>query len=83
MGKMKRVYEMVQNGTSLAFIDAYRKVVINNTANNDHVIGFTYDGIYYDLMEARAIVSILQVAEKEYNMHIDRQAELEQSYIES
>jgi hypothetical protein len=83
MGEMKRIYEMVQNGTSLAFIDAYKKVIINNAAANNNVIGFTYDGVYYDLMKARAIISILKTAEKEYDMYIDRQAELDQASIES
>ena len=41
MGEMKRIYEMVQDGTSLAFIDAYKKVIINNAATNNNVIGFT------------------------------------------
>ena len=83
MGEMKRIYEMVQDGTSLAFIDAYKKVIINNAAANNNVIGFTYDGVYYDLMKARAIISILKTAEKEYDMYIDRQAELDQASIES
>jgi|TARA_R110000787_G_scaffold16795_2_gene52686 hypothetical protein len=83
MGEMKRIYEMVQDGTSLAFIDAYKKVIINNAATNNNVIGFTYDGVYYDLMKARAIISILKTAEKEYDMYIDRQAELDQASIES
>ena len=74
---------MVQDGTSLAFIDAYKKVIINNAAANNNVIGFTYDGVYYDLMKARAIISILKTAEKEYDMYIDRQAELDQASIES
>ena len=39
---MKLIYEMVQNGTSQAFIDAYKQARINN------VIGFTYDFIFYD-----------------------------------
>jgi hypothetical protein len=34
-------------------------------------------------MKARAIISILKTAEKEYDMYIDRQAELDQASIES
>ena len=37
MGKMKEIYEMVQDGTAALFIDAYRNARIHNE------LGFTYD----------------------------------------
>ena len=74
---MKLIYEMVQNGTSQAFIDAYKQARINN------VIGFTYDFIFYDIVKARAYVSVIKKAEKDYDKHIDRKAELDQASIES
>ena len=73
---MKLIYEMVQNGTSQAFIDAYKQAKINNA------IGFTYDFIFYDIVKARAYVLVIKKAEKEYDKHIDRQAELDQAAIE-
>ena len=66
---MKLIYEMVQNGTSQAFIDAYKQARINN------VIGFTYDFIFYDIVKARAYVEVIKKAEKAYNEHIDDMAE--------
>ena len=69
MGKMKLIYEMVQNGTSQAFIDAYKKARINNE------LGFTYDSTFFDIIKARAIVSVINKAEKQYDEHIDDMAE--------
>ena len=74
---MKLIYEMVQNGTSQAFIDAYKQARINDA------IGFTYDFIFYDIVKARAYVSVIKKAEKDYDKHIDRKAELDQASIES
>ena len=74
---MKLIYEMVQNGTSQAFIDAYKQARINN------VIGFTYDFIFYDIIKAKAYVEVIKKAEKDYDKHIDRKAELDQASIES
>lgn len=76
MGKMKLIYEMVQNGTSQAFIDAYRKAKLTNA------IGFTYDFIFYDIIRAKAFVLVIKKAEQDYNKHIDRIAELDQAAIE-
>ena len=74
---MKLIYEMVQNGTSQAFIDAYRKARIHNA------VGFTYNFKFYDIVKARAYVSVIKKAEKDYDKHIDRKAELDQASIES
>ena len=74
---MKLIYEMVQNGTSQAFIDAYKQARINNA------IGFTYDFIFYDIVKAKAYVAVIKKAEKDYDKHIDRKAELGQASIES
>ena len=61
---MKLIYEMVQNGTSQAFIDAYKQARINNA------IGFTYNFMFYDIVKARAYVSVIKKAEKEYEDHL-------------
>jgi len=76
MGKMKLIYEMVQNGTSQGFINAYRKAKLTNA------IGFTYDFIFYDIIRAKAFVLVIKKAEQDYNKHIDRIAELDQAAIE-
>ena len=61
---MKLIYEMVQNGTSQAFIDAYKKARISNA------LGFTYNYIFYDIVKARAYVEIIKKAEKAYEDHL-------------
>ena len=73
---MKLIYEMVQNGTSQAFIDAYKKAKVTNA------VGFTYDFIFYNIVKAKAYVSVIKKAEKDYDKHIDRKAELDQASIE-
>ena len=70
MGKMKQIYEMVQDGTADIFIDIYKQARINDE------LGFTYDYKYYDITTARAMVSLINKAEKDYNKHIDHQAEI-------
>jgi hypothetical protein len=71
MGKIKEIYEMVQDGTADLFIDAYKNARIHNE------LGFTYDYRYYDVAKARAIVSLIQKATIEYDRHIDIQADAE------
>lgn len=70
MGKMKEIYEMVQDGSSELFIDSYKHAV----ANND--LGFTYNFKFYDMIKARAIVKLIKQAQKEYNDMIESQAEM-------
>ena len=77
MGKMKWIYTMVQDGTSQAFIDAYRKAKLTNA------LGFTYDFIFYDIVKAKAIILTIKIAEKEYDKHIDIRFEQERRYLES
>ena len=72
---MKLIYEMVQNGTSQAFIDAYKQARINN------VIGFTYDFIFYDIVKARAYVEVIKKAEKDYDKHIDNMIEAQGEWM--
>ena len=69
MGKMKWIYGMVQDGTSNAFLDAYKKARINNS------MGFTYDGKFIDIVQAKAICNQIDKATKEYDKHIDEMAE--------
>ena len=73
---MKEIYEMVQDGTSDMFIDAYKHARINNA------LGFTYNYRFYDIIKAKAVIKLINQATNEYNNHIDRQAELHQASIE-
>ena len=69
MGKMKWIYGMVQDGSSSNFLDAYKKARINNN------MGFTFDGRFIDIIQAKAICSEIKKAEKEYDKHIEEMAE--------
>ena len=70
MGKMKEIYEMIQDGSSDIFIDTYKNARINNA------IGFTYNYKFYDIIKAKAIVTTINKAQKEYDKHIESQAEM-------
>tara|TARA_R110000824_G_scaffold20142_5_gene76458 strand:+ start:856 stop:1104 length:249 start_codon:yes stop_codon:yes gene_type:complete len=69
MGKMKEIYEMVQDGTSDIFIDAYKHARINNA------IGFTYNYRFYDIIKAKSIVELIKQAQKDYDNHLVDQIE--------
>ena len=73
MGKMKEIYEMVQDGTSDIFIDAYKHARINNA------LGFTYNYRFYDIIKAKAVVELIKQAQKDYDNHLVDQIE---SYYE-
>jgi hypothetical protein len=70
MGKMKEIYEMVQDGSSDIFIDAYKNAVISKA------LGFTYNYRFYDMIKAKAMVALIEKAQVDYNEHIDHQAEM-------
>ena len=76
MGKIKEIYEMVQDGTANMFVDTYKHARINNA------LGFTYNYRFYDIIKAKAVVKLITQATNEYNNHIDKQAELNQASIE-
>ena len=64
---MKEIYEMVEDGTSNIFIDAYKHARANNA------LGFTYNYKFYDIIKARAVVNTIKQAQKDYDNHlIDR-----------
>lgn len=66
---MKEIYEMVQDGTSDIFIDAYKHARINNA------IGFTYNYRFYDIIKAKSIVELIKQAQKDYDNHLVDQIE--------
>ena len=69
MGKMKEIYEMVQDGTSDMFIDAYKHARINNA------LGFTYNYKFYDIIKAKAVVELIKQTQKDYDNHLVDQIE--------
>ena len=73
MGKMKMIYEMVQDGSADLFLETFKNARINNA------VGFTFNYKYYDVIKARSIASIIKKAQKEYDDHLESQIE---SYYE-
>jgi hypothetical protein len=73
MGKMKEIYEMVQDGTAELFIDAYKHARINDA------VGFTYNYKFYDIIKAKAMIKLIKQEEKEYDNQLVDQIE---SYYE-
>lgn len=69
MGQMKWVYSLAQDGR----LEEYMKVYYKNLANN--CAGFTYDGKFLTMVRATAVLKLLKDADKEYQEHIDQQAE--------
>ena len=69
MGKIKEIYEMVQDGTANIFVDTYKHARINNA------LGFTYNYRFYDIIKAKAVVELIKKATKEYDNHLLDQVE--------
>jgi len=76
MGKMKWIYQMVQDGTSEEFIKQYLQAKLQDKD------GFVFDSQFIDVKQGRSIMKEMKRANKEYDIHIDRQAELDQAAIE-
>tara|TARA_R100000697_G_scaffold22085_1_gene29574 strand:+ start:43 stop:291 length:249 start_codon:yes stop_codon:yes gene_type:complete len=70
MGQMKRIYEMVQDGSADLFKDAYKLARLNNE------IAFTFNYKTYDMATARAMLSLIAKAEDDYDDWVDSQAEM-------
>jgi len=70
MGKMKWIYQMVQDGTSEQFIKAYLQARLQDKQE------FRFDSQMIDIQQGRSIMREIRKADKEYNKYIDIQAEL-------
>jgi RNA polymerase-interacting CarD/CdnL/TRCF family regulator len=70
MGKMKWIYQMVQDGTSEDFIKVYLKARLQDKQE------FIFDSQVIDIQQGRSIMREMRKADKEYNQHIDEQAQL-------
>tara|TARA_R110000824_G_scaffold283515_1_gene471880 strand:- start:1050 stop:1283 length:234 start_codon:yes stop_codon:yes gene_type:complete len=76
MGKMKWIYQMVQDGTSEDFIKQYLQAKLQEKDS------FVFDSQLIDIKQGRSIMREMRKATKEYDIHIDRQSELNQAAIE-
>ena len=76
MGKMKWIYQMVQDGTSEEFIKVYLQARLQDKQE------FIFDSQVIDIQRGRSIMREIRKADKEYSQYIDRQAELYQASIE-
>ena len=74
MGKMKWIYQMVQDGTSEEFIKQYLQAKLQDKD------GFVFDSQFIDIKQGRSIMREMQKANKEYDTYIDKQANKEQKY---
>ena len=70
MGKMKWIYQMVQDGTSEDFIKVYLKARLQDKQE------FIFDSQVIDIQQGRSIMREMRKADKEYNQYIDEQAQL-------
>jgi|TARA_R110000787_G_scaffold21081_5_gene62671 hypothetical protein len=75
MGKMKWIYQMVQDGTSEDFIKEYLKAKLEDKQE------FIFDSQNIDIQQGKSIMRQIRKATREYDYHIDAQAELHQKYI--
>ena len=64
MGKMKWIYQMVQDGTSEQFTRAYLQAVLEDKDN------FIFDSQLIDIMKGKSIMREIKRAEKEYENHL-------------
>jgi|TARA_R110000782_G_scaffold263289_1_gene355855 hypothetical protein len=70
MGQMKWVYSLAQNGRLEEYMQVYYKNLGKNCA------GFTYNGKFLTMVRAAAVLKLLKDADKQYQEHIDQQAEM-------
>ena len=68
MGKMKWIYQMVQDGT----FDVFK--LIYNQAKSNNEKSFMFDSKEFDILLAQAIIQIGDKATIEYDQHIDQQS---------
>ena len=68
MGKMKWIYQMVQDGTFDVFKLSYNYAKINNAKS------FIFNSQEFDLLLGQAIIQVGEQASKEYDQHVDQQA---------
>jgi len=70
MGKMKWIYQMVQDGTSEDFIKAYLQAKLQDKQE------FIFDSQTISIQKGKSIMREIKKVDKEYNDYIDTRAEM-------
>ena len=70
MGKMKWIYQMVQDGTAEDFIKAYLQARLKDKQE------FMFDSQLISIQKGRSIMREIKKADALYNEYIDAQAEM-------
>tara|TARA_R100000315_G_C5195724_1_gene114570 strand:- start:297 stop:533 length:237 start_codon:yes stop_codon:yes gene_type:complete len=70
MGKMKWIYQMVQDGTAEDFIKAYLQARLKDKQE------FMFDSQLISIQKGRSIMREIKKADTIYNEYIDTQAEM-------
>jgi hypothetical protein len=70
MGKMKWIYQMVQDGTSEDFIKAYLQAKLQDKQE------FIFDSQTISILQGKSIMREIRKVDKEYNAYIDTRAEM-------
>ena len=70
MGKMKWIYQMVQDGTAEDFIKAYLQARLKDKQE------FMFDSQLISIQKGRSIMREIKKADTLYNDYIDAQAEM-------
>tara|TARA_R100001443_G_scaffold47218_1_gene59899 strand:+ start:10918 stop:11154 length:237 start_codon:yes stop_codon:yes gene_type:complete len=70
MGKMKWIYQMVQDGTSEDFIKAYLQAKLQDKQE------FIFDSQTISILQGKSIMREIRKVDKEYNEYIDTRAEM-------
>lgn len=70
MGKMKWIYQMVQDGTSEDFIKAYLQAKLQDKQE------FIFDSQTISILQGKSIMREIRKVDKEYNDYIDTRAEM-------
>jgi len=71
MGQMKWIYGLIQDNKTDEFKEAFYNAIKNEK------YGFDFDGKFIDIIKAGSIMKVMEKGLKEYNAHLDAQAELE------
>ena len=70
MGKMKWIYQMVQDGTSEDFIKVYLQAKLQDKQE------FIFDSQTISILQGKSIMREIRKVDKEYNEYIDTRAEM-------
>ena len=69
MGQMKWIYSLIQDNRTEEFKSAF------DNAIDKKEYGFDFDGKFIDIIKAGSIIKVMEKGLKEYNKHLDAEAE--------